>query len=325
MKKKEEVLRILPIQIRGLMNTQDIEFSYLQAIRLRLGEPVLLNYGGKEFFLDMQGGRTKEIRQAYYLERKDLTQIIEYIGSYSLYAFEEELKQGFLTIPGGHRIGVAGKVVMEENHMKGLHHISYINIRISHEIKGCANAILPYLWKDGEVCNTLIISPPGCGKTTLLRDLIRQLSNGGNVGEKEYQGKNIGMVDERSELAGAYMGKAQNDVGRRTDVLDNCPKIYGMFMLLRSMAPDVICVDEIGDQKEIEAIETIISCGCAFLSTVHGSTIKDVLHKPLFQSLLEKKVFQRFIVLSKKPSVGSVAGIFNENGEEMKRDRKGEL
>lgn len=236
--------------------------------------------------------------------------MLEYISGYSLYAFEEEIRQGFLTIVGGHRVGIAGKTILDGNKIKSLKYISYINLRLSHQIKGCASPILPYIIKNRQICHTLIISPPRCGKTTLLRDLIRQVSNG----NRYMPGVSVGVVDERSEIAGSYQGIPQNDLGIRTDVLDCCPKAEGMMMLIRSMSPEVVAVDELGDYEDIHAIESVIHCGCKLFATVHGSSIEDIKRKPLLQRLMQEKVFERYIVLYKKDCAGQIKAIYDERG-----------
>lgn len=137
----------------------------------------------------------------------------------------------------------------------------------------------------GNVCHTLIISPPMCGKTTLLRDLIRQVSDGNTY----LPGMSVGVVDERSEIAGSYQGIPQNDLGIRTDILDCCPKAEGMMMLIRSMSPEVVAVDELGDYEDIHAIESVIHCGCKLFATVHGSSIEDIKRKPLMQRLVQER------------------------------------
>ena len=157
--------------------------------------------------------------------------------------------------------------------------------------------------------------PPGCGKTTMLRDIIRQISDG----ESPYPGLTVGVVDERSEIAGCYLGVAQNDVGIRTDVLDCCPKAEGMMMLIRAMSPDVVAVDEIGTGEDIRAIESVVNCGCKLLATVHGNSMEDMKQKPLLNRLVESHVFERYIVLDAKPHAGSVQAIFDGRGTTLYR------
>lgn len=285
----------------------------LQEIRLRAGKPLLVLYDGSEFALTENGKLTKETGKGYLVGREDLNETLECISGYSMYAFDEEMKQGFITIQGGHRIGLAGKIVMEGNKVQCIRHISFLNVRLSHEIRGCADEVLPYVIKDGEVCHTLIISPPRCGKTTLLRDLIRQISDGSDL----VAGRTIGVVDERSEIAGSYQGIPQNDLGMRTDVLDCCTKSEGMMMLLRSMAPQVIAVDEIGDAKDSQALESVIHCGCKLLATVHGNSIEDIRQKPLLGQLIRMHTFERYIVLGNGTESGIVQEIFDDRGTRL--------
>ena len=170
--------------------------------------------------------------------------------------------------------------------------------------------MLPFLFGKEGVCHTLIISAPRCGKTTILRDLVRQLSDG-TEGRRGYT---VGVVDERSEIGGCYMGVPQNDLGMRTDLLDCCPKAEGMMMLIRSMAPGVIAVDELGSYSDIHAIESVIHCGCKLLATVHGTSIEDIQKKPLFQKLIQEHVFERYIVLHNREHIGKVKAVFDGRG-----------
>jgi stage III sporulation protein AA len=162
----------------------------------------------------------------------------------------------------------------------------------------------------GNCLHTLIISPPCCGKTTLLRDIIRLISDGG----KDRAGLTVGVVDERSEIGACYMGVPQNDLGIRTDVLDCCPKAKGMLMLIRAMSPRVIAVDEVGSKEDIEAIEYVINCGCKLIATVHGNSLLDVKGKPLLKKLIEDKLFERYILLSNKGSVGHLEEVYDREG-----------
>ena len=193
----------------------------------------------------------------------------------------------------------------------GMKYISCINVRLAHEIQGCADKVMSYIRTEKWVANTLIISPPRCGKTTLLRDIIRQLSNGW----ANTQGLTIGVVDERSELAGCYQGIPQNDLGMRTDVLDCCPKSEGMQMLVRSMSPDVVAVDELGCEEDFKAVDSVIHCGCKLIATAHGSCLEDVLDQPFFYKLMGEKVFERYIILDKNAQAGCLKAVLDENGK----------
>jgi stage III sporulation protein AA len=289
--KYKQVKNVLYKELRELLEQEKIQFEYLYEIRIRVGQPVLLLYRGKEVLLPI---KTSE---------KNLRETLERVCNYSLHAYENEIKQGYVTIEGGHRVGVAGQVSIRN-------FISSINIRVAHEIIGCADKLFPYVISQETVCHTLIISPPRCGKTTLLRDLIRQISDG----NAWIKGSTVGVVDERSELAGCYRGIAQNKMGIRTDVLDACEKINGMLMLIRSMSPQVIAIDEIGGREEISTIQYAMRCGVKVVATIHGESFDELRKKPVVQNLWDEKYFERYIVLKNK-DVGEIGEIYDGQGK----------
>lgn len=308
--KREEIQRLFAGNIRKILDKSGLDYERMQEIRLRIDQPLILIYDGRELFLNEYGKPEETAIRGYTVSQSDLKETLEYIANYSIYAYEEELKQGFITVLGGHRVGVAGKILAEGENIRGMKYISCLNVRISHQIKGCATEVLPFLFGKDDICHTLIISAPRCGKTTILRDLVRQLSNGTNG----HPGYTVGVVDERSEIGGSYMGVPQNDLGMRTDLLDCCPKAEGMMMLIRSMAPSVLAVDELGSYSDIHAIESVIHCGCKLLATVHGTSIEDIQRKPLFQKLMQERVFERYIILQDRQNIGKVRAVFDERG-----------
>ncbi len=270
---KNSILQLFPLEYRMLWQQAAARQEYIQEIRLRAGRQVILHMGGREVFLTADGELAEDNRRAYCVDGGALDRIFQHICNYSPYAFEEELKQGFLTVEGGHRVGVAGQAVLEpDGSVRTLKNITFLNIRVAHQVKGAADGVLSKIYRGSRLKNTLIISPPGCGKTTMLRDLIRQISDGNAFG----RGMTVGVVDERSELGGSFMGRPQNDMGMRTDVLDGCPKAAGMLMLLRSMAPEVIAIDELGSLEELDALRRAASCGCRILATAHGESLEEV-------------------------------------------------
>ncbi len=202
--------------------------------------------------------------------------------------------------------------VVENGTIKTIQNISALNVRISHQVKGCSDIVLQYVIENKIFYNTLLISPPACGKTTLLRDMVRQLSNGK---EGFFEGQTVGVADERGEIAGCYKGIAQNDVGIRTDVLDCCPKAEGMLMLVRSMSPRIIAVDEIGKKEDFVAIESIVNAGIQLLCTVHGNDLEDVKRRAILGDMIKNGVFHSIVVLSAKKRVGEIKTIYNKNLE----------
>lgn len=315
MKTKDELLKIFSLKLRVVLGKLEIDFNALQEIRLRINCPLLVNYQNREYFVSYDAKLINDSANGIIITMNEIKETMEYISNYSLYAFEEEIRQGFITISGGHRIGITGKTIIQDDAIKGIKHISYINVRLAHQVKGCGDIVLPYLINNRAcgIYHTLIISPPRCGKTTLLRDIIRQLSDG----SKELKGINIGVVDERSEIGACYMGIPQNDLGIRTDILDCCPKAKGMMMLIRSMSPQVIAVDEIGSREDLEAIDHVISCGCKLIATVHGSSIEDIKSKPVLGELLEKKLFERYVILNNVKEIGHLKDIYDSLGNKI--------
>ena len=308
--KAEQITCLFAKNIRRLLEETPIDYDKLYEIRLRVGRRLFLISSRGEFFLKRSGNFSREPGEDYLVTQEDLRETLEYVSGYSLYAYEEELRQGYLTVQGGHRVGVTGKVVLDGYKIRGMKNISCINLRLAHQIRGCAKSLMPYIETKDQIYHTLIISPPRCGKTTMLRDIIRHISNGWNG----VPGRNVGVVDERSELAGCYEGIPQNDLGIRTDILDGCPKAEGMMMLIRSMSPAVIAVDELGNYEDIHAIESVIHCGCKLIATVHGESLEELKRKPLFEKLLQDQVFERYILLERKNRAGVVKAVLDRNG-----------
>lgn len=282
--------------IKLIKNTEELD--KLQEIRIRIGKPIILGINNNEILKD------------YIPKEEELKSIVQRFSSYSLYAFDEEIRQGYITIKGGHRIGICGSCVVEKDRIKTIKNISSINIRICRQIKGCADNIMPSLIEQEEIMNTIIISPPKCGKTTLIRDVTRNVSNGI---EGIIAGKKVSVIDERSEIAGCYLGVPQMDVGIRTDVLDSCPKSYGISMAIRSMAPEVIVSDEIGTYKDMENIILALNSGVKVITTIHGYDETDLYRRPVFKEIIDNKVFTRAIILSNTRGVGTVEYIYDFN------------
>jgi len=308
--KREELIHIFSKEIRMILRRVSVDFGQVQEIRLRVQAPLLIIWNNQEYYLTSDGNLSRKSEDAYVVSRHELQETLEYMSSYSLYAFEEEIRQGFITIQGGHRIGIAGKTVLDEHGIRSMKFVSFINVRLSHQVRGCADRVLPYLYEHGDILHTLIISAPRCGKTTLLRDIIRQVSNGTGPAP----GMTVGVVDERSEIGACYQGVPQNELGIRTDVLDCCPKARGMMMLIRTMSPRVIAVDEIGSREDLEAVEYVMNCGCKLIATVHGTSVEDLRQKPVLRRLVQERWFERYMILSNRGRIGNVEEIYDARG-----------
>jgi len=291
--------------------------SEIEEIRLRVKRPIIFRVGDREMTVTAQKEFTLQLEQGYIITREEMERTVQILSQNSLYAWEDEFKNGYLTIPGGHRIGLVGRGILEQGEIKTLKDLSGINYRIGRQILGCADEVLPYLVKKEQAYHTLIISPPQCGKTTLLRDVIRQISEG--IPELLFPGMNVGLVDERSEIAGMYQGEPQFQVGLRTDVLDACPKAQGMMMLVRSMSPGLIATDEIGKKEDIEALYNALQAGVKVITTVHGSGFEEIKERRNIQSLINWRFFERIIVLSRREGVGTIETIID--GKTLERLR----
>lgn len=293
MNKSDQIRNMFPTQFHSMLSALNQIENDLQEIRIRVNCPCIFVIGRMEFFPDQRGRLHKEMEKGLVFSKEDIDVLFNHICNYSPYAYESQLKQGFLTVAGGHRVGVCGQVVLQDGRISLMKQVQFLHVRIVHEIPGVGDEILPYLFEHGRFLNTLIISSPGVGKTTMLRDLTKSISNG----NRYVEGKQICIIDERSEIAGCYMGVPQNHVGKRTDVLDACPKAEGMMMAIRSMGPEIIVVDELGLQRDYEAVEKASVCGINILASVHGDSLDEIYSEKNAFSEIIKKVFCRLILL----------------------------
>ena len=278
----------------------------IEEIRIRIGRPIEISAGGSYEFLP------------FIVTEEEATQLLNRITQFSMYTMEEELKRGYITIEGGHRVGIAGKVILDGGHVKAIIHISSYNIRIAREKIGCAENLIPYLYDD-DWRNTMIIGPPQSGKTTILRDLARIISIGdGNPAKRALK---VGIVDARSEIAGCVQGVPQLQFGPRIDVLDACPKAEGMMMLIRSMSPDVIVADEIGRMEDAEAVIEAIHAGIKLMTTTHGYSFDDVMKRPSIKKLMNYRAFERFVVLSRDSKRGFHYKVIDNKGDALRLER----
>ncbi len=307
-----EVLDYLPKQIRAMIKKLPAgTLTTIEEIRLRLGKPLSLAGCGIEIFLSPEGKAGASAAEAYLVREEDLKSSLQLVCNFSMYSVEEELRNGFVTISGGHRVGICGRAVMEAGKVKTLKDISYMNFRVAKQILGASDKMIDYLIRSPDlIYNTLIISPPQCGKTTLLRDLVRRFSSG--VDSHRFKGMKVSLVDERSEVAACSMGIPRNDVGIRTDVLDGCPKAEGIIMMIRSMSPEIVATDEIGRKEDADAIIDAVNAGVKVVTTIHGSSVGDFLNKQDLNRI-QRGVFERYVILSKKDGVGTLEAVMDGN------------
>jgi len=308
--KIQPVLEALPDNLKRII--QGMPFTILkdlEEIRIREMRPLMVYSHGRDYFISDDGNPVLNPAEAYHVSPRDTQRILQLMADFSIYAIEEEIRNGYITLRGGYRVGLAGKAVMDGENLKTLKYINTFNIRITREIWGAANKVLPYIINNGRVLHTLILSPPQMGKTTLIRDIIRQLSDG----FPGFSGVKVGIVDERSEIAGCYQGIPQNYVGVRTDILDACPKALGIIMLIRSMSPQVIATDEIGKPEDVYAIEDALNAGIKIITTAHSIDLEDARRRPILASILDKGIFERVLVLGNSLGTGTLEKVYNGN------------
>lgn len=292
------ILQYLSQNIRNeLLRYMQNNNSEIEEIRLRANKPIVIKISNKKIIL------------AHIVTTEEILETFQRVCENSVYSYKKQICEGFITIKNGHRVGITGNCAYENGQIININYISSLNFRVAREKKGCSKVLLKYIFntKNKELYNTLIVSRPGCGKTTILRDLIRNISNG--INEFNIEGKTCGVVDERGEISAMYKGVPQNDVGVLTDVIENVSKSQGMNMLIRSMAPEVIACDEIGSKDDIQAINYAICSGVKGIFTAHGDCIEELLLNPQISDLLQKFIIEKIIFLSSECK-GQIKNIF---------------
>lgn len=284
MQSYRQAVQVLPLHIRQLaLRLPPEQMMQVEEIRLRIGRrPAAVLWDGE---FPLPGSRM--------VEREDLERLVEIASRWSIHTVLEQMCRGFLPLEGGHRLGLCGTAVMKGESVHALRDISCANLRIARQRVGVCQPLLSRLRSPSQLHNTLILAPPGAGKTTLLRDLIRAVSSGED-------GLRVGVVDERGELAAAWRGHAQLELGERTDVLSDCPKAVGMELLLRGMSPQVLAVDEITARRDVQAMAGAVGCGVSLLATAHGTNKQDLERRPVYRELMQQGIFRRLVTIRVK-------------------------
>ena len=297
-----EILRYFPRRISTSLEEVFKQTNYvIEEIRLRTERPIIIKHSKGEEILKTT------------VSINEILETLQHICDNSIYTYQNQICNGFVTIKGGHRIGLAGECVISNGEVRTIKNISSLNIRISREVVGSSDKVMKLITNNNRVYNTLIVSPPKCGKTTILRDIARNISNG--MHKISLSGKKVVIVDERSEIAACYNGIPQMNVGIRADILDNCLKKSGMIMAIRSLSPEVLVCDEIGTKGDLEALNMAFNCGVNIIATVHGYDINDVYGRSVFKDLIDNCILERIILLSNRKGAGTIEKIYKVNRE----------
>ncbi|PSL43186.1 stage III sporulation protein AA [Salsuginibacillus halophilus] len=298
----EPVKHVLPARFAKAVEEENLTRGF-EEIRLRVGRAVEVSTGRASCFLSPEAGDACFTAQ-------DAAETLERLSRHSVYAYEDEIRQGFITLPGGHRVGLCGRTSVTGGRVETIRNVSSFNIRAAKDLVGISRPLHAYLFDDAWL-NTLIIGPPASGKTSLLRDLARSASVGMN--QPYALPHKVGIVDERSEIAASVHGVPSFQFGERVDVLDRCPKAEGMMMMIRSMSPEVLVVDEIGSEADAKAVTEALQAGIRVFSSAHGASLQDARNRLMLESLFSRGAFERYVVLSntrgKRQAVVQTSGV----------------
>ena len=276
---------------------KNFNFKDINEIRMRANQKLIIVIKNKKYFL-------YDNNEEIIVSKLQIENFIKRACENSMYAYNQHICEGYITLTGGIRVGICGEIVSENDKIKTIKNFQAINIRIPHIIKNCSLPALEFV-ADHDIKNTLILSAPGCGKTTFLRDLIYQLS-------QNNCNKNLLIADERNEICSMENGQACLDMGCFCDIYTNCSKKFAFNKGIRSMKPDVIITDEIDLENDLSIILEAINSGVNVIATIHAKDINQLKNKNGFASILERKFFSRFVVLTNDEGPGTLTKIYDE-------------
>lgn len=303
------IYKYFPNKIQTIIKEEVGEkYDFLEEIRIRVSKPIILKFNSTEKIIK------------YYITNEEILTILQMICENSIYTYQKQISEGFVTVQGGHRVGITGSCVIENGKVININYINSLNFRISKQILGCGQKALKHILdlNNNTIFNTIIVSPPGFGKTTLLRDIVRQISNG--IKSIKFKGINVGVVDERGEIASLYKGVPQNEIGIKTDVIENVSKSIGIKMLIRSMAPKVVVADEIGNTDDVEVINFAMCSGCKGIFTAHGTNFDDIYLNPVLKNLINSHIFEVMIFLNNEKK-GEFKDVFLLNKKSLQYEK----
>ncbi len=281
--------------------TRHVNYADINEIRLRVNCPLVVCIKNKKYFVGEKGfcGYDDAIICTYEM----MQDFVYKLCDHAVYAVNDQLRQGFITLPKGVRVGICGEVVYEGNEILTIKNFQSANIRIPHSIRGCSKLALEYIL-DKDFKNTLVISPAGAGKTTFIRDVVQQLSN-------QNYCYNVLVADERNEIASVCNGVAEIPLGNFADIYSNCSKEFAFKQGLRSMKPDIFVTDEIDIDKDLQSIIDATNSGVKVLATIHSDSVTHLKQKRGFDKILSDKIFDRYIVLSDSEGPGTLTSIYD--------------